>query len=260
MEHTVELLTRLRIILISILSLGFLAAFWPVSFKDFFTSMTYTPIISLIMEKMKRDLLPPGVVLIAGNIGDTVYMYMMMSGLIGVILSSPIIGYEMYMFFNPALLPHEKKWAFKIIVPFIGLMFFGAVLAYKLVLPITFKVLLWFILSTGAIPMLEVSEFFSIVVILILATGLTLISPLLLILLAEAGMVNYGQLSSTRKYVYVVFFIVASIVTPDPTPITTLMVFAPWAIIYESSLYAIKRRERRKTIQSIIGVPVTSTR
>jgi len=257
MEHTVELLTRLRVIIVSIFVLGLLVAFWPLNFNEFLTSLTYTPVIAVIMDRMKHDLLPQGVTLIAVSISDTTYLYLMMSILIGVVLSLPIIAYEMYMFFSPALLPHEKRWAFMIIAPFVGLMLFGAALAYRLILPITFKVLLWFIISTGASPMLEVSEFFEIIVILILATGLTLVSPLFLILVAEAGILNYKQLSGARKYVYVAFFIVASIVTPDPTPITTLMVFVPWVIIFESALYAVKRREKQRILREKVAVPAS---
>ncbi|MEM3516781.1 MAG: twin-arginine translocase subunit TatC, partial [Candidatus Bathyarchaeia archaeon] len=158
MEHTVELFQRLKIIFIAVFGSGIFVGFFPLDATKFFagffgfwpSNVEYTPLVSLIFERLKRDLLPKEASLMAGSFLDTAYVYLMISILIGVVLSSPIIAYELYKFFNPALYPHERKLAAKIILSFIGLFFMGGFLAYKAILPITFKILMWFIKSAGA--------------------------------------------------------------------------------------------------------------
>ncbi len=250
LEHTVELLTRLRVILVSIFLLGFLVAFWPLDITQTFSaSLEYTPLVALIMNKMKEDLLPEGAMLIAGSIMDTAYLYLSISLLIGVILSSPIIAYELYMFFNPALLPAERKWGFKVSASFIGLMLFGALLAYRIILPITFRILMWFVRSAGAEPIFHVSDFVNIIVTLMLGIGIIYSAPVFVVLLVERGIVSSSQISGNRRIVYLVFIVLAAVLTPDPTIISDIILFMPFAVIFEVVIYLSKRIEKRKALE-----------
>ena len=258
-DHTVELLTRLRIILVSVFLLGFFVAFWPLEITEMFsTSLEYTPLVSLIMNRMKEDLLPQGAMLIAGNIMDTAYLYLTVSVLIGVILSSPIIAYELYMFFNPALIPAERKWASKVIGSFIGLMMFGAFLAYRVILPITFRILMWFVRSAGAEPIFHVADFVSIIVTLMLGVGILYSAPVFVVLLVERGVLSSSQLSGNRRIVYLLFIVVAAVLTPDPTIVSDIILFAPFAIIFETVVFLSKRIDKRKALEEKMSTMATS--
>ncbi|MEM4246526.1 MAG: twin-arginine translocase subunit TatC [Candidatus Bathyarchaeia archaeon] len=247
LQHTVELLGRLRTIVISVIFLGFFVAFWPLDLSDLFSpTLEYTPLVSVIMHRMKEDLLPAGARLIAGNIMDTAYLYLTISIMIGVILSTPVIAYELYMFFNPALYPHERRWVSRIVFSFVGLFLFGAVLAYRVMLPITFRILMWFVTSTGAEPFFNIADFVGIIVTLVVGVGLLYVSPIFIVFLAAQGIISSSYLTSNRKLVYAGFIVVAAILTPDPTIVSDLLLFVPWLVLYEATIAIVKRMEKKR--------------
>ncbi|HID17332.1 TPA: hypothetical protein EYP26_03470 [Candidatus Bathyarchaeota archaeon] len=253
MEHTVELLQRLKVILIAVFGIGFLVGFFPLDVRKLFTlypsSMEYEPLVSLIFKKISEDLLPEGASLIAGRFLDTAYIYLTLSILVGVMLSSPIIAYELYKFFNPALYRSERKLAAKAVISFIGLFTMGAALCYKLILPITFRILMWFIQSAAALPLINVSDFVSMVVVLIIGVGLLYTSPIYITLLVRRGIMSVDHLTRNRKYIYGIFIIIIAAVTPDPTIVSDVILLIPFIAIYETTILVCKKigkdREKR---------------
>lgn len=254
LEHTEELLYRLRIILISVIASGFFVAFWPLDIRKLFAtaltpfkaSLEYTPLASVIMRRMARDLLPEGASLIAGGLLDTAYAYLMVAMLIGVILSSPIIAYELYKFFNPALYPHERRYATYVIVSFVSLFAFGVFLAYQTILPITFRILMWFIESAAALPLINLRDFVNMVLSLILGVGLLYTVPIYLVLLVDRGILSSEHLSKNRKMVYAAFIIITAVITPDPTIVSDIILLVPFLVIYEGTVLVSKRVERNR--------------
>lgn len=246
-EHTAELLSRLKIIIISIVFSGFFVAFWPLDIKNFLSlSLEYTPLVSIIMKRMIRDLLPSGASLIAGRFMDTAYIYLVISLMIGVILSSPVIAYELYSFFNPAMHEGEKRFLVKIMFPFIGLMLFGAFLSYWVILPITFRILMWFITSAGALPFIILSDFIYMIVSLVIGIGLLYTSPVFILFLVDRGVLSSSSISGNRKMVYAAFIIVTAVLTPDPTIISDIILLFPFIILFEVTIFITKRMEKKR--------------
>jgi len=254
LEHTVELLSRLRVILIAVIASGFFVAFWPLDIRKllataltpFSSSIEYTPLASVIMKRMARDLLPKGASLIAGGLLDTAYAYLMISMLIGVVLSSPIIAYELYKFFNPALYPHERRYATYIIVSFVSLFTFGIILAYRVILPITFRIMMWFIESAAALPLINLSEFINMIIYLMVGVGLLYTAPVFLVLLVDRGILSSEHLSKNRKMVYAAFIIISAVLTPDPTIVSDTILFIPFLAIYEGMVLVSRRVEKNR--------------
>lgn len=253
MEHTVELLQRLKVILIAVFGIGFFVGFWPLDITKLFTfpsSMEYKPLVSLIFEKLKEDLLPEGASLIAGSFLDTAYVYLMLSILVGVMLGSPIVAYELYKFFNPALYRHERKLAAKVVISFVGLFTMGAALCYKAILPITFKILMWFIQSAAALPLINVSDFVYMVLVLIIGVGILYTSPIYIVLLVQRGLMSADHLTKNRKYIYGVFIIITAVVTPDPTIISDVILLIPFIVLYEATVFICKKIEKEREKQA----------
>jgi sec-independent protein translocase protein TatC len=251
-DHLDELLTRLRIIFITVIVSGLLIGFWPIDPRGLLDPVgLYQPIISLIMLKMKSDLLPSGATLIAGGLTDTLYVYMFMSLLIGIVFSSPIIGYELYAFLAPALHPHERKHISRFVAAFFALFAFGVAMAYFLILPLTFKILIWFIASGGASPFINIQDFYNMIVVLIIATGSFYTAPVFVVLLVQVGILPSAFIAGKRKIMYLAFLIILTIITPDPTPITAVIIMVPFIVIFEGAVLAAKRIDvkRAKTSQ-----------
>jgi len=252
--HLDELLSRLRKIIMAVVLSGLLVGFFPTNLDEILSSfdfssrtiLTYTPTISIIMDRMKQDLLPSGVQLIAGGPMDTAYIYLIMSFLIGTIVSSPIIAYELYAFFNPALLPSERKWVGKFIFSFIALLAFGIILGYTLILPLTFRIILWFIESAGALPLINIKEFYMMVITLIAGAGFLYTAPIFLVILTQKGIISVERLTSNRKLFYLGFLVVIAVITPDPTIITDVIIMLPFAVVFELAVFIAKRTSKTK--------------
>ena len=255
-EHLTELLNRVKIAILAIVvgsSIGFL----PSNPKGWLDPLhNYQPLVSLMMLRMKHDFLPSGATLIASGLVDTIFVYMYLTLLIGVVLSAPIIAYEIYAYLEPALYPNEKKHLLAYTGAFIGLFAIGLVIAYFLIIPITFRILIWFITSGGALPLIGIKDFYNWILILLLASGLFYTLPLFIVVLAQFGIIPAGFLSGKRKMtIYIALYIFLNIITPDPTPITATIIFLPFLAIFEVAAFFVKRAdtERRITMTEAYG-------
>ena len=141
----------------------------------------------------------------------------MMAMLVGILLSSPIVSYELYKFFSPALHHHERRYAVFVISGLLILLLFGGILSYHVILPITFRILMWFIGSTAALPLINVKDFVNMVITLVLGVAFLYTIPIYLILLVDRGILSINHLTSQRKLVYGMFILITAVVTPDPT-------------------------------------------
>jgi len=247
-EHTEELLSRLRTILLTVFIAGAIVGFLPVNPSTLLDplAITYTPIISVVLRQIERDLLPKDVVLIAGNVMDTAGIYLMSAALMGVIVSTPIIAYELYKFINPALLETERRYMGRFILSFVCLFIAGAFFSYKIIIPITLRVMLWFVYSSGAAMFIPIADFFTQVIVLIGVVGLFFTFPVFFILLVQLGILKSDYLSSNRKGVYAGFLILAVVLTADPTPITDVILLVPFIVLFESTVLISHYIERKK--------------
>ena len=123
-------------------------------------------------------------------------------------------------------------------------------LVYYLVMPLAIKFFLSF--ETGSdisgLPIqleAKVNEYLSLIMRLIFAFGISFQLPVLLSLLARVGFINSEYLKTRRKYVVIIIFIVAAILTP-PDPITQIGLGIPLLILYELSILSVRLIEKNK--------------
>ena len=118
---------------------------------------------------------------------------------------------------------------------------------YYLVMPLAIKFFLSFetIGSNSALPIqleAKVNEYLSLIMRLIFAFGISFQLPILLNLLARIGVVNSDYLKKRRRYVIVIIFALAAILTP-PDPITQVGLAIPLLLLYEISIFTVKFTE-----------------
>jgi sec-independent protein translocase protein TatC len=126
----------------------------------------------------------------------------------------------------------------------------GAFLAYYFIMPLAIKFFLSFesLTSQTSMPIqleARVSEYLSLIMIFMLAFGLSFELPVLLILLATVGFIDSKYLSERRRYIIVIIFIIAAIITP-PDPISQIGLAIPLMLLYEISILIIKYLEKNK--------------
>ncbi|WP_455278643.1 twin-arginine translocase subunit TatC [[Eubacterium] cellulosolvens] len=252
-DHLDEFLSRMRIIFLTVIVSGLFIGFFPANPKGILDpSGTYVPIIAVIMQRIKYDILPSEATLIAGGLMDTAYVYVAMAFLIGIAVSSPLIGYQLYAFVTPALYPSERKHISKFVLGFLVLFVFGVIMAYLAILPLTMRIILWFIESGGAEPLINIQDFYIMVITLIIGSGLLYTVPVLLVLLVQVGILPANFIEGKRKIVYIAILVVTAVITPDPTIVTDVIILVPFLILFESAVLVAKRVERNKISESLV--------
>ena len=125
----------------------------------------------------------------------------------------------------------------------------GGMLVYYLIMPIAIKFFLSFESSSinGSLPIqleAKVNEYLSLVMRLILAFGISFQLPVLLTLLGKVGFITSEYLKNRRKYVVIIIFSIAALLTP-PDPVTQIGLALPLLLLYEISIYTVKLVEKK---------------
>ena len=180
---------------------------------------------------------------------ETFLTYLKVSFFAAFFVTCPFILMQIWKFIAPGLYKHEKI----AIVPYLILtpilFFLGGMLVYYLIMPLAIKFFLSFEssgLRTGLPIQLEakVNEYLSLVMKLIFAFGISFQLPVVLSLLARVGIVDSKFLKERRKYVVVIIFTVAALLTP-PDPITQIGLAIPLLILYELSIISVSIIEKK---------------
>ena len=165
-------------------------------------------------------------------------------------LSSPVFITQLWKFIAPGLYKNEKKALLPFLIATPILFILGGSLVYYLIMPLAIKFFLTFesVAQPGMIAIqleAKVNEYLSLVMRLIFAFGISFQLPVVLSLLARIGIVDSEYLRLRRKYVVVIIFAIAAILTP-PDPITQIGLALPLLFLYELSILTVKLIERKK--------------
>ena len=179
---------------------------------------------------------------------ETFLTYLKVSFFTAFFITCPFILVQIWKFIAPGLYKHEKIAIIPYLILTPILFFLGGILVYYLIMPLAIKFFLSFEssgLSTGLPIQLEakVNEYLSLVMKLIFAFGISFQLPVVLSLLARIGVVDAQFLKDRRKYVVVMIFAAAAILTP-PDPITQIGLAIPLLILYELSIFSVSIIEK----------------
>jgi sec-independent protein translocase protein TatC len=179
-----------------------------------------------------------GDTLIYTNLPEAFFTFLKVSLIAGLMVASPVIIYQFWMFIAPGLYDREKKLLAPII--FLSSFFFvaGSLFGYFIVFPWGFKFFLSFATETIR-PMPSMKEYLSFSSKLLLAFGLIFELPLVLTFMARLGLVTVSFLKKNRKYAVLLFFVGAAILTP-PDVVTQIMMALPLMLLYEISILGAK--------------------
>ena len=239
-SHLVELRERL------IHSFIFLFIFFIVCY--FFAEYLYGFLVEPYAQAVKDDGSERRLIFTA--LQETFLTYLKVSFFAAFFVTSPFILIQIWKFIAPGLYKHEKQTIMPYLIATPILFFLGGLLVYYLVMPLAIKFFLSFE-SVGEINSLpiqleaKVNEYLSLIMRLIFAFGISFQLPVLLSLLARVGFVDSEYLKKRRKYVIVIIFAVAALLTP-PDPITQIGLGIPLLILYELSILSVKLIEKKK--------------
>ena len=238
--HLTELRSRL------IKSIIYLFIFFILCY--FFAENIYNFLLAPYAETVKNDGIERRMIFTA--LHETFITYLKVAFFAAFFITSPIILTQIWKFVAPGLYKDEKKALLPYLIATPTLFLIGGMLVYYLIMPLAIKFFLSFetYSQVGNLPIqleAKVNEYLSLVMRLIFAFGLSFQLPVLLSLLARIGFVDSQYLKERRKYVIVIIFAIAAILTP-PDPITQIGLGIPLLILYELSILSVKIIEKKK--------------
>jgi len=231
-DHLDELRSRITLALV-----GFVLAFVVCLFFGksviAFIQMPYT---SIAGEETKLVTLSPA---------EVVVSYMRISLISALIVSSPWVFYQLWMFIGAGLYPKEKR-AIRMAVPFSVILFIlGALFFLLIVAPICIRFFLKFHSMLGLTPNWTLNYYVSFISMLMLVFGLAFQMPILIFFLNKAGLVSLQALYASRKYVLLGIVILAAMVTP-PDVISQVTLAIPLYILFELGIFLSYLSSRKK--------------
>jgi len=180
-----------------------------------------------------RQALPEGSSLVFINATEPFFTYLKVAALAGLLLSLPVILWQLWAFIAPGLYNHEKRFAFPFVVASSLCFGCGAYFGFVFVFPQIFSFLVSYGLSTGeAVAMLSMGGYLSLSSKLLLAFGLVFELPIVIFFLARMGIVDHRWLARNRKFALLMAFIVGAVLTP-PDVFSQTAIALPFIVLYE---------------------------
>jgi sec-independent protein translocase protein TatC len=148
----------------------------------------------------------------------------------------PYVLYQAWAFVAPGLYAHERRLVVPLVVASTVLFFVGVAFCYFFVFGVVFD-FVYKIAPKSISVAPDIENYFSFVITLFLAFGVTFEVPIVVLILVRMGVVTVEQLTGIRPYFIVGSFVVAAIVTP-PDVLSQLLLAIPMCVLYEVGIVA----------------------
>ena len=237
MEHLIELRNRL--------TWAVLALFITFGICYYFVEDIYG-----FLVRPLADVMGPDRRMIYTALTEVFFTYVKVSFFAACFVSAPVFLGQFWAFVAPGLYKNERSAFMPFLFATPILFLAGGALVYYLIMPLAWKFFLSFESAGGAAGLAiqleaKVGEYLSLVMKLIFAFGLCFQLPVLLTLMARAGIVTAESLAKRRKYAVVIAFVFAAVLTP-PDLISQVGLAIPIIILYEISIVMARISERKR--------------
>lgn len=222
LDHLDELRRRLTHAVVALL-VGFLAAF---AFAARAQEFVMRPLLAT---------LPPGGEFVFTEPAEAFFLQLKIAAILGLLLASPYVMLQVWLFIAPGLYANEKKFAVPFVLGTTLLFAAGAAFSHYVVFPAAFTFFGSF--STDQVKFMpRIAPVFGMYAWLLLAMGVIFQMPMLVMVLARMGLVTAGFLARHIKYAILIIFVIAAIATPSPDPVSQTVVAAPMIVLYLLSI------------------------
>jgi len=199
----------------------------------FLACYTYAEKLFDLIAGPVRQALPKGTSLVFITATEPFFTYLKIGALAGLLISLPVIFWQIWSFIAPGLYQNEKRYIIPFVLIstlcFVGGAFFG----YSFVFPMAFKVLIEFGTGSGELnAMLSMGSYLSLSSKLLLAFGLIFELPVVIFFLARMGIVDYKMLARNRKFALLAAFVIGAALTP-PDVFSQTALALPFIVLYE---------------------------
>ncbi len=245
LDHLEELRSRLLKTL-AVVVVGFGVGLWIVQHFQF---------VSLLKEPIAPYLIDGRLTILSPT--EPVMIVLKLSLLIGLVLSSPFLLFQIWGFLSPALYEKERRAFVPALIVGTLLFIVGAGLGYVFVVPQALRVLFSF--QTEALqPMITYDAYFSFVLQILVGLGLSFEIPLVITILAGFGLITPAALNRFRRFEIVLAFAAGALLSPGADVLSMLMMTFPILLLYEvgvaGAIVMHRRRLRRAASAAVAGL------
>ncbi|HWU98897.1 MAG TPA: twin-arginine translocase subunit TatC [Oxalicibacterium sp.] len=220
-SHLIELRSRLMKAAIAVIVIFLCLMPWAGNIYDY-----------LALPMMQS--LPQGSKMIAIGVITPFLIPVKVTMLVAFIIALPWVLYQMWAFVAPGLYSHEKKLIAPLVISSSVLFIAGVAFCYFLVFGVIFHFINNFAPHSISVAP-DIDSYFSFVMTMFVAFGLTFEVPIVVIVLVRMGLVSVEKLKQIRPYVIVGAFVVAAVVTP-PDVMSQMLLAVPLCLLYEVGL------------------------
>ncbi|MGZ8562465.1 MAG: twin-arginine translocase subunit TatC [Candidatus Limnocylindria bacterium] len=222
MEHLEELRRRLIIVVIAIL-LAAIAGF---------------VVSRQVLDLLRAPLPDQYQTLYFTGPADAFGVQVKIAGFLGIGLAMPVILFQVWRFVTPGLTKRERRFIWPVMFAALLLFALGVMVGY-IIIPYAFNFLLSFG-GEGLQPLLTIDRYVGFVTTMLLAFGLVLEFPIVLIGLARVGILTHRRLAAQRRWAIVGIVAFAIVLTPGGDPISPLILSSVMFLLFEGSLLVIR--------------------
>ena len=225
LEHLEELRQRLVYAVLSVV-VAFLFCFY-------FHEQIYD-FLAIPVRDALRSFNPEYDRLVYTNPMEPFNIYLKISFVAAVFVSSPLILWQLWLFVSPGLYRHEKRYVLPFVTLTSGLFMSGGYFAYRVVLPPVFHFLFEF--GGELQPFIHINEYFSLASTLLVGMGLVFELPVIILILSIFGIVTPRFLLKNIRYAILIIAILAAALAPTPDWVTLLLFSLPMLGLYFLSI------------------------
>jgi len=260
-EHLAELGRRLKRVIIAFVVV-FVIMWMPAPdlksggllnvLQSFFVTGEYNPFAYWVFMQSIKPLLHSlnatggiRVVLIGGEVWNPLSAVMYAAVYLSALLVFPYFVYELWLYVQPALYPHEERAVKKYL--WVGLLLFyaGNIFGVLIIYPTLIRFVAGLAKLIGVEQLFSVSSVVSTWIQIGFWTGVVFETPIVMAILSEICLLNPWTLAEYRPLVYAAALILIAVITPDTTLISTFLTFIPFAILFELGLIWSRRIVRK---------------
>lgn len=184
------------------------------------------------------------------NVQEAFVTYMKVSFIAGLIVSSPWVFYQLWLFVAAGLYPHERKYVYTYLPMSLGLFLGGVAFCFYKVLPVVLDFLLGFNTRIGLTAQIRISEWISFAVMLPLMFGLSFQLPLIMLFLTKINVFKVDHYLKQWRLAVLAIAIISMVLTPTPDPMTMLMMMMPLLLLYGLGILLCKWTQPKVSVEA----------